>query len=89
MTISLTRDLDELINERIATGNYISANEVIGEALRLLQERDELRRSETARLRREIMVGYEQAERGDVAPLDVGAIKAVGRERLARKRQQS
>ena len=88
MDISLARELEELINEKIATGKYISANEVIGEALRLLHERDELRRMEIEGLRGEILVGYEQTQRGEVAPLDIGAIKAEGRERLARKRQE-
>lgn len=88
MDISLAREFEELINEKIASGKYISANEVIGEALRLLDERDERRRTDTEGLRREIMVGYEQAKRGEVAPLDVGAIKAEGRTRLAGKRQE-
>jgi antitoxin ParD1/3/4 len=86
MEIPLPRELEQLINEKVATGKYVSANEVIGEALRLLQERDELRRMEAEGLRREVMIGYEQAKRGEVAPLDVGAIKTQGRERLARKR---
>lgn len=86
MEIPLLRELEQLINDKVATGKYISANEVVGEALRLLQERDEFRRMEAEGLRREIMVGYEQTKRGEVAPLDVGGIKTEGRERLARKR---
>ena len=89
MDVSLARELEELIDEKIASGKYISANEVIREALHLLKERDVIEATKTEELRREIMVGYEQAQRGEVAPLDVGAIKAEGRERLAHNRQES
>jgi hypothetical protein len=45
-------------------------------------ELQSLRREE---IKREIAIGLEQAERGEVTPLDVEAIKAEGRRRLARE----
>jgi len=39
-----------------------------------------------ADLRKEIAIGVEQADRGQVAPLDIAAIKAKGRARRAGKR---
>jgi antitoxin ParD1/3/4 len=40
MDIPLTPVLEQLINEKVNSGRYYSASEVIGEALRLLDERD-------------------------------------------------
>jgi antitoxin ParD1/3/4 len=40
MNISLTPDLDNWVAEQIKTGSYLSATELICEALRLLQNRD-------------------------------------------------
>jgi antitoxin ParD1/3/4 len=39
-SVSLTRELTAFIDEKIATGHYRSASEVIRAALRLLAERD-------------------------------------------------
>ena len=50
---------------------YLSASEVVREALRLLEERDKLEAIRSDEVRKEIQVGIEQADRGEVAPLDV------------------
>jgi antitoxin ParD1/3/4 len=86
MNVSLTPELEELINQKVATGMYHSASEVVREGLRLLREQDELKRIRTEDLRRDIMVGVEQSKRGESAPLDVEAIKAEGRRRRAARR---
>lgn len=39
-SVSLTRELTALIDEKIATGHYRSASEVVRAALRLLAERN-------------------------------------------------
>ncbi len=85
MNVSLTPELEELINQKVATGMYHSASEVVREGLRLLREHDELKRIRTEDLRRDIRVGLEQSKRGESAPLDVEAIKAEGRRRAGRK----
>ena len=90
MNVSLTPELEEMINQKVESGLYNSASEVIREGLRLLKEQDELKRIRQEELRREVLKGYEQAQRGDSRPLDVEAIKAGGRKRLAaRKRRAS
>jgi antitoxin ParD1/3/4 len=40
MVISLTPELERLINERIESGEYKTAAEVVGEGLRLLKEHE-------------------------------------------------
>ena len=40
MVISLTPELERLVNERIESGKYKTTAEVVGEGLRLLRERE-------------------------------------------------
>lgn len=65
MNVSLTPELEKMVNEKVASGFYTSASEVAPEALRLLQEYDELRRLRIEELRREIEAGAEQIRQGN------------------------
>jgi antitoxin ParD1/3/4 len=93
MNISLTPELEQYVNGKVQGGLYHSASEVVREGLRLLKEKDELYQYKLAELRREIQIGIDQADRGQVKPLTdelVQDIKDRGRKRLAtRKRQGS
>ena len=82
MNVSLTPQLEKLVNERVRSGMYSSASEVIREALRLWNEQEELRRRKLEDLRKEIHIGLDQAKRGEVAPLSVARIKSRLRKRL-------
>ena len=66
MTISLTPHLEQFVTSRVSSGRYLSASEVIREALRLLEERELRREEELAELRAKIRVGLEQARAGDL-----------------------
>ena len=66
MNVSLTPELEQLVQEKVKSGLYLSASEVVREALRLLQERDQLREMKLDALRREIQVGLDQAEKGEL-----------------------
>ncbi len=79
MNVSLTPMLEELVQQKVATGLYNSASEVIREALRLLAERDELRKVRLGTLRKEISVGLEQLERGKVSEYDDRSLDFFGR----------
>lgn len=68
MNVSLTPELERLVQEKVASGLYSSASEVVREALRLLQERDELRRLRFQELQREIAKGIDAADRGELIP---------------------
>ena len=81
MNVSLTPHFEELVKRKVKSGLYHSSSEVIREALRLLEERD--RRLEG--LRKEIVIGIEQADRGEVVPLDIETIKEKGRKRLVQR----
>ena len=40
MNVSLTPELEQLVQDKVASGLYQTASEVVREALRLLKERD-------------------------------------------------
>ena len=87
MNVSLTRELEKLVNERVRSGMYSSASEVVREALRLLNDQEELRRRKLEDLRREIQIGLEQLNRGEGAPLNIAKIKSRLRKRLQEQKQ--
>ena len=82
MNVSLTPELERLVNRKVRSGRYTSASEVIREGLRLLEEQDTLRRMKFEALKGEIPKGIESLERGEGRPLDMEAIKARGRKVL-------
>ncbi len=66
MNVSLTPELEQLIHTKVQSGLYLSASEVVREALRLLEERDKLRAMRFEELRRDIQIGIDQADRGEL-----------------------
>lgn len=78
--VSLTPQLEQLLEDKVKSGMYASSSEVIREALRLLDERDHYRAQKLAALRREVAIGIEQADRGEVAPWDPDDLKRRIRE---------
>ena len=65
MNVSLTPELERLIEKKMKTGRYHTATEVVREALRLLEERDRIDRLRVAEIRREIQRGDAQLARGE------------------------
>lgn len=68
MNVSLTPELERLIHDRVESGRYHSASEVVREALRLLEERDELRRHRLADVRNQVAAGLASLDRGQGVP---------------------
>lgn len=66
MHINLTPQLEELVRQKVASGLYNNASEVIREALRVLDEHGRVRHEA---LRDAIAIGYAQSERDEVRPL--------------------
>ena len=80
MNVSLPPQLDELVRRKVESGAYTSVNEIIQEALWLLEARDRLREMKLAELRKDIQDGLNS---GPATPVDLEATKARGRQRLA------
>ena len=88
LSISVPPELEHYILEKISSGVYHSPSEVMQEGLRLLSEQDELYRIRLEALKKEIAIGTEQLEKGEVAKYkDVEElaekIKSEGRRRIA------
>ncbi|NEP39939.1 MAG: type II toxin-antitoxin system ParD family antitoxin [Okeania sp. SIO2H7] len=66
MKIFLSLEARKFIEEQVKTGRYSSASEVMGEALRLLSEKERIRIKHFAELKEKIRVGIEASERGEV-----------------------
>ena len=72
MNVSLTPELEQLVNEKVQSGLYQTASEVVREALRLLKERDHTREQ----LRADVQAGFDALARGEGRTYD----KASGRQ---------
>jgi len=86
MNVSLTPELEQLVNDKVKSGLYQTASEVIREALRLLRQRDQ----QYGSLRRDVRAGFRALERGEFSEYDASSIdqladrvKTRGRKRLA------
>ena len=64
MNVSLTSELEKIVNLKVESGLYNSASEVVREGLRLLQQRDEMREMKLEALRKEIQIGVSELEAG-------------------------
>jgi antitoxin ParD1/3/4 len=92
MSVSLTPELEQVVNEKVSSGLYPTANDVVREALRLLTERDQ----RTESLRRDIRGGFDAVARGECTDYDTSTIhkladrvKSRGRKRVASERPKS
>jgi antitoxin ParD1/3/4 len=65
MNVHLTPQLEELIQTKVQSGRYSSASEVVQEALRLMEERDQLLAMRKEELRKKIAAGYESLRRSE------------------------
>lgn len=75
MNISITPELEELIDKKVKTGMYNSASEVVREGLRLLKEQDELKELRLKELKKDIQKGYDSATNGNVAEWNLNQFK--------------
>src|SRR5277367_5930920 len=79
MNINLPPELQDLVRQKMASGLYTSASEVVCEALRLMEEKDRLLIRKQEQLREDISKGLES---GPAAP------RGSGRDQAGRARAQ-
>lgn len=65
MNVNLGPKFDQFVTELVKSGLYLSQSEVLREGLRLLKEREDLKETQLAALRKEIALGVEEADRGE------------------------
>jgi antitoxin ParD1/3/4 len=62
VNVHLTPELEDLVQSKVKSGRFNSASELVGEALRLLQRREEIRER--------IEEGWQSAKRGELVDGD-------------------
>ena len=65
LSINLPDTLAEMINEKVKSGVYHSASEVIGESLIIIKAQDVVHELRVGLLRDELAVAQKQAEQGE------------------------
>lgn len=80
MNINLSPQLEELVRNKVASGFYTSASEVVREALRLMDARDRIRETKLVQLRQDIQEGLDS---GTATAWNPDEVKQEGRKRRA------
>lgn len=62
MNVHLTPELEQLVHVRVQSGRYNSPSEVVREALRLLEQRDEVFALRNEEIRNQIEQGWQAAQ---------------------------
>lgn len=80
MNVSLPNELADFVKAKVGTGRYGSSSEVVREALRLMERVEHENAEKLAFLRKAWQEGIDG---GGAEELDLDALKAAGRARLA------
>ncbi len=81
MASPLTPELERIVADKVASGDYDSPTDVLRAALELLLDKESDRERRLSALRRKVAAGIADADAGRLAPLDVEDIKRRARER--------
>lgn len=76
MNVSLTPQLEKMVREKVESGSYNNASEVVRDGLRLIEQRD--RKLEA--LRGLIQAGMDQIERGECVVADDAFFDSIDKE---------
>ncbi|MCX7096374.1 MAG: type II toxin-antitoxin system ParD family antitoxin [Methylococcales bacterium] len=80
MNVTLTPQLENMIKQKVSSGLYNSASEVVREALRLMEAQDRLHDVKLEQLRQDIHDGLNS---GEPTPWNPEEIKQEGRKKRA------
>lgn len=79
ISVFLPKELADFVEDRVRSGKYASPDDVIGEALRVLEAQSLLADADIEALRQAWKEGVDSA---DYAPIDLDTIKEEGRRLL-------
>ena len=89
MTLKLPPQLEEAIRRKVESGMYASTADMLAQALELLEEHEQLRAIRLQKLREQVQVGLDQAERGEVSELDIEQVIEKARQQRRQMRRES
>lgn len=79
MNVSLTPKLEGYVKQKLSSGLYNSASEVIREGLRLLEEQDSIKQLKLQQFKEELNQGVKSLDAGHGRAFNKDLIKAKGR----------
>ena len=85
MTITLTPELESLVDRKVKSGQYNSAGEVVREALELLDEKDRIKEVRLEELRAKIIEAEEDFKNGSFITINSEAESRELAERIIRR----
>ena len=74
MQVSLSPHLENIVKNKVQSGLYNNASEVIRDALRIMLEQEEMRQAKLQALREAVRIGDDQADRGELSDRSVNDI---------------
>ena len=81
LNVSLTPEFADFIEDAVASGSYVSASEVVRDALRMMRQQQEGEETKLALLRKAVDAGLAQSQRGEFSERSVSDIfSAAARE---------
>lgn len=83
MNVALRPELEQFVANRVASGSYQSATDVVQAGLELLRESEE-RQRKLEELRRDARVGLDQADRGEGVRMTPDRAQAIWDRAMAR-----
>lgn len=86
MNVSLPPELEARVRQRVESGMYGSASEVIREALRLFEAYEQVKTAKLDGLRQDIAQGLDDIKNGRVKEVDFASLKQQGRQSLKTRR---
>ena len=86
MNVSLPPELEARVRQRVESGMYGSASEVIREALRLFEAYEQVKTAKLDSLRQDIAKGLDDIKNGRVKEVDFASLKQQGRQSLKTRR---
>lgn len=88
MNITLKPEIEQFIQAQLATGRYANAEEVISQALKLLEEWDKGYQEWIEETRKKVEVGLAEIERGEVLDGETVVMQIIERFQNAREVQE-
>ncbi len=92
MNVSLTKELERFVTNKVKSGRYGSASEVVRESLRLLEQEDQKKRfsfSSREELEAKLLEGVESLDRGEQRPARDVEAELLKRSGARRKKQHA
>ena len=86
INVSLPPELETRVRQRVASGLYGSASEVIREALRLFEAYEGVRLSKLDALRQDVAEGMKDVKAGRTGVLNLSGLKQRARQELKKRK---